>query len=167
MKWLFLLALLPLFAKEPAVKLVEIYPFQGYERVLHIGCQDGSLTAGIAQELPDGLVIGIDDTLDVVRLAEETYDLDLFSNLSFLPGDVHALPYREDFDLVVSFHAEKWETGNALDNIYQSLVPGGRLLLTFAPESMSEEELSLLAGQFRAFEVWTTDDGSTHLEAIK
>src|SRR5262249_39922285 len=52
-------------------------------------------------------------------------------NLRFEVADARRLPYRSEFDLVVSFNALHWvqEQEDALRNMRAALKPGGRALL--------------------------------------
>src|SRR5262249_9704168 len=58
------------------------------------------------------------------------------ANLRFELADVRRLPYRDEFDLVVSFNALHWvpEQDAALCSIRAVLKPAGRALLRLVPE---------------------------------
>lgn len=102
-----------------AHELLDSYPFVGDERVLHIGCEEGAITASIATRVPDGFVLGIDPWADHIDAAEHTYDLDLFANIQFQLGV--SVDGATQFDLATCF-------GELDLPALESLRPGGRLL---------------------------------------
>jgi len=103
---------------------------RGDERVLDVGCGDGAVTARVAAALPHGAVVGVDGSPEMAALARREHpDLDV------RVADVGALPFREAFDVVVSFSALHWvrevDQPAALGALREALVPGGRLALQF------------------------------------
>src|SRR5690348_1825323 len=70
----------------------------GDERVLDVGCGDGAVTARVAAAVPDGAVVGVDRAPEMVALARREHP-----ELDVRVADVAALPFREAFDVVVSF----------------------------------------------------------------
>src|SRR5262249_59129570 len=84
------------------------------------------------------------------------------ANLRFEVADARRLPYRDEFDLVVSFNALHWvpEQDAALGSIRAALKPGGRALLRMVPsgrrvslEDVIEEvrQQARWAGNFAGF----------------
>jgi trans-aconitate 2-methyltransferase len=108
----------------------------GTERVLDIGCGDGKVTAEIARRLPSGSVLGIDPSSRMVAFARAHFAGPGTPNLAFALGDAAVLPYRSEFDLVVSFNALHWvrDQGAALRGIHDALRPTGRVFLEFVPQ---------------------------------
>jgi trans-aconitate 2-methyltransferase len=106
------------------------------ERVLDIGCGDGKVTAEIARRLEAGSVLGIDPSTRMVAFAKTHFAGADHPNLAFAVGDATALPYRREFDLVVSFNALHWvrDQGAALRGIRDALRPPGRAFLEFVPQ---------------------------------
>src|SRR5262245_37286288 len=102
----------------------------GSERVLDVGCGDGKITAEIAERLPRGSVVGVDPSTGMIAFAREHLLADR-ANLSFEVGDATRLPYRDAFDLVVSFNALHWvpDQRAALRCIREAMRRGGRALL--------------------------------------
>jgi SAM-dependent methyltransferase len=80
---------------------------KGSERVLDIGCGDGRITAEIAARVPQGSVIGVDSSHDMIAFASSHFGLELRPNVRFEVADAGSLPFREEFDLVVSFNARQ------------------------------------------------------------
>ena len=76
----------------------------GDERVLDVGCGDGRITAAVAEQLPDGSILGIDPSPRMIAAAGT------FSSprLRFAVGDVLSMGFRDEFDVVVSFNALHW-----------------------------------------------------------
>ena len=126
-----------LYAEE-ARTLLNHYAFEGHERVLEIGCGEGTLTAEIAQQVPDGFVLGMDSSPENILLAEQTYDPDLFANLQFQLGDATTLSLEEQFDLIVSCTVLDEEN---LEGMARALRSGGRVCLLppdIPPEALEE-----------------------------
>ena len=107
----------------------------GSERVLDVGCGDGKITAEIAERLPTGTVVGIDPSGRMIGFAREHFAA-THANLTFEVADATRLPYRDAFDLVVSFNALHWVADQtaALRSIRDALRPGGRALLQLVPQ---------------------------------
>jgi trans-aconitate methyltransferase len=109
---------------------------EGTERILDVGCGDGKITAEIAARVPRGSVLGVDPSRDMIAFASSHFGPPAQANLRFEVADARRLPYRDEFDLVVSFNALHWvpEQGAALDAIRAALKPGGRALLRMVPQ---------------------------------
>jgi ubiquinone/menaquinone biosynthesis C-methylase UbiE len=66
--------------------------------ILDVGCGPGTITAGLAERVPDGHVTGIDAVPGIVAKAAADFPRD---NLTFTDGDVYALDYPDaSFDVV-------------------------------------------------------------------
>jgi ubiquinone/menaquinone biosynthesis C-methylase UbiE len=66
--------------------------------ILDVGCGPGTITAGLAERVPDGHVTAIDAVPGIIEKAAVDFPRD---NLSFTVGDVYALDYADDsFDVV-------------------------------------------------------------------
>lgn len=101
---------------------------EGANSVLDIGCGDGRITAEIAERLPRARVLGVDPSLQMVEFARRAY---AGKNLRFETGDARRLPFRGEFDLLVSFNALHWAlpVSSTLPPIRSALRAGGRALL--------------------------------------
>src|SRR5262245_22857297 len=119
-----------------AEKQLGLLTLDGTERVLDVGCGDGKISAEIAARVPRGSVLGVDPSRDMIGFASRQFGAAGHPNLRFAVGDARRLPYREAFDLVVSFNALHWvaEQDAALRSIRASLTPSGRALLRLVPE---------------------------------
>jgi len=113
---------------------------EGGERILDVGCGDGKITAEIASRVPHGSVLGVDPSRDMIAFASRHFGPPAQANLRFEVADARRLPYRDEFDLVVSFNALHWvpEQDAALGSIRAALKPGGRALLRFVPSGRRE-----------------------------
>src|SRR5882757_1470762 len=76
------------------------------ETVLDIGCGDGRTTAVIAQRVPNGTVLGVDLSADMVQHASDCFG-DIH-NLAFQQADASALPFDSRFTLVYSNATLHW-----------------------------------------------------------
>ena len=59
--------------KKLAFELLSKAGLRGNERVLDLGCGDGKITAKIANLVPEGWVIGIDFSPEMIKFAQEHY----------------------------------------------------------------------------------------------
>jgi SAM-dependent methyltransferase len=95
-------------------------------KVLDIGCGPGTITAGLADRVPQGHVTGIDAAQSVIDQAREAAgDRE---NLNFTTGDVYALDYPDDSFDVVHAHQVLQHLGDpvrALREMRRVARPGG------------------------------------------
>jgi len=117
--------------QEWARELIAKLQLQGSESILDIGCGDGKVTAEIATAVPNGSVLGVDNSRSMVELAQKKYPADKFPNLNFQLADARNLPFKQQFKIVFSNAALHWVRNHlpVLDGIYNSLLPAGRILL--------------------------------------
>lgn len=145
-----------------ADEVLALLDIEGSERVLDIGCGDGRITAEIATRLPRGSVVGVDRSRDMVSFASSHFGSALHPNLRFEVADALSLPFRNEFDLVVSFNALHWlpQQDEALRSIRSALEPDGSAQLRLVPkgqrkslEDVIEETRNSLkwAGYFKDF----------------
>src|SRR5262245_33758274 len=114
-----------------AEEQLSLLTLEGAECILDVGCGDGKISSEIAARVPRGSAVGVDPYRDMVAFASSHFGPPAHANLRFEVADVRRLPYRNEFDLVVSFNALHWvpEQGLALASIHAALRPGGRALL--------------------------------------
>lgn len=103
----------------------------GNEHILDIGCGDGKITADLSTFVPNGTVIGIDPSKDMISWALMQYDSREYPNLSFRMGDFLNPRIQSSYDLVVSLCAMHHcpDHRHALKTIHTLLKPTGKLLI--------------------------------------
>jgi trans-aconitate 2-methyltransferase len=106
-----------------AHEVLALLELEGSERVLDVGCGDGRTTAEIAARVPRGTVVGVDPSHGMIDFATSHFGSANFPNLRFEVGDARGLPFRQEFDLVVSFNALHWvpQQAEALRSIHAAL----------------------------------------------
>jgi trans-aconitate 2-methyltransferase len=117
-----------------ADEVLSLLDLKGTEQVLDVGCGNGKTTAEIAARVPQGAVVGVDASADMIAFAAAHGAL--HPNLQFAVADARHLPYRRQFDLVVSFNALHWipEQEQALKSIHSALKQGGLAQLRLVPK---------------------------------
>lgn len=122
-----------------AQDLITQIDFQGNERVLDIGCGDGKITTEIAIYLPNGSVLGIDISEDMIRFAQQKFPTSDFPGVRFQNGDATKLNFENEFDIIVSFSCLHWiiDHISVLEAIKKSLKPHGRAFLQFGAKLRS------------------------------
>jgi len=113
-----------------ARELIEKLRLRGDEAVLDIGCGDGRATAMIAERLPHGSVLGVDNSPSMIAKAREQFPTDARPNLDFRLMDARALDLPPAFDVAFSTAALHWVSDHEaiLRGVRRALLPGGRLL---------------------------------------
>jgi len=121
---------------------------QGSESVLDIGCGDGKVTAEIGALVPNGRVVGIDSSPEMVRFAARSFGGESAHNLLFLLRDARELDFAEEFDVVFSNATLHWVIDHepVLRGISRALKPGGRVLLQMGGQGNAAEILALMDG---------------------
>jgi trans-aconitate 2-methyltransferase len=118
-----------------AEEVLALLDLEGSERVLDVGCGDGKITAEIAARVPRGSVVGVDASQDMISFASSHFGPTVRPNLRFEVADARLLPFRNEFNLVVSFNALHWipEQDAALGSIRSAMLSEGRALLRLVP----------------------------------
>jgi trans-aconitate methyltransferase len=114
-----------------AAEVLQALQMTSSDRVLDVGCGDGRITSEIARRVPKGYVVGVDASSHMIELASEKPE----PTLHFAIADARSLPFRHEFDLVVSFNALHWihEQDLALASIHKSLKSGATAHLRLVP----------------------------------
>jgi len=118
-----------------AAEALSLLHLKGTERILDVGCGNGRVTAQIATHVPEGSVVGIDPSADMIAFAASKYPSAAYPNLRFESDDARSLPFRDEFDLVVSFNALHWipDQDTALRSIRQTMKPASATQLRLVP----------------------------------
>lgn len=117
--------------QEWGTELFNKLSLEGNERLLDIGCGDGKITIKIAGSLPEGSIVGIDNSGEMIELARRKYPEEDFQNVRFRQIDARNLLFDGEFDVVFSNAALHWIQNHypVLQGINRSLKPGGKILL--------------------------------------
>jgi trans-aconitate 2-methyltransferase len=113
-----------------AEEVLSLLTLKGTERILDIGCGNGKTTTSIAERVPQGSVLGVDASADMIAFAKEHLTAER-PNLQFAVADACHLPFKHEFDVVVSFNALHWISDQALplQGIHQALKSEGKAQL--------------------------------------
>jgi trans-aconitate 2-methyltransferase len=114
-----------------AQELMGKLALKGTESVLDIGCGDGKISALLAHAVPEGTVLGIDLSADMIGHARAQYPPKDYPNLSFLQMDatnIH-IPDKQ-FNLAFSTATLHWIKDHIaiLLGVRAHLRPDGRIL---------------------------------------
>lgn len=114
-----------------ARELISGLNLMGNESLLDVGCGDGKVTAEVAAYLEAGTVVGIDNSEEMIALANKNFPSHLYPNLSFQQQDARELPFCREFSVVFSNAVLHWvlDHGPVLKGIYRALKPGGRVVV--------------------------------------
>lgn len=108
---------------EPALALMNLQPA---DRVLDVGCGSGWLARRIAARVPQGLVVGIDLSDEMVGRAERARDS--IPNVTFLRGTADRIPWEDGFftQIISIESAYYWpDPARGLREILRVAAPGG------------------------------------------
>lgn len=124
---------------EWATESLDRFSFYPNDKILDVGCGDGKITALIARRVPQGIIIGMDISEKMINQATLTFG---HENLIFFQGDALTIPFRNQFDKVVSFCTLHWvlDQKQALHSMKRCLKPDGILLLVLpghAPNNLA------------------------------
>lgn len=110
-----------------AARALDDVDLAGVRSLLDVGCGDGRVTQQLAARIPDGHCVGLDPSPGMIAVAPTG------PGLTFEVGDVVAMSFTDEFDLVVSFNALHWvaEQRMALGAIATALRRPGRARLVF------------------------------------
>ena len=124
-------------------------------KILDIGCGPGTITADLAELVPDGRVTGVDHAPGILEQARETAAARGLANVDFAVADVHALDYPDDTFCVVHAHQVLQHVGDpvqALREMRRVTRPGISFAMSARPlSSMSQmKTLAPVAAKARA-----------------
>ncbi len=101
----------------------------GDESLLDAGCGTGRLTADLLQALPNGRVVALDVSQNMLRSARENLQPQFGNRAQFVAADLPDIPFENAFDGIVSTAAFHWvlDHERLFRNLYRALRPGGWL----------------------------------------
>ncbi|EDO30845.1 predicted protein [Nematostella vectensis] len=134
---------LSIFQKKVANQIFPSLPFATAKFVLDLGCGTGDVTGAMAANFSnDASIIGIDPDKYRVELAKSNH----CSNVQFLQGSAESFPHlgEEYYDLVFSNFVLHWipQRTKAFRDIYDSLKPGGMLVMVYATRETQDPDLN-------------------------
>lgn len=129
-----------------ALELITKLKLCGDETLLDIGSGDGKVTATIADRLPRGKVIGIDNSKEMIELARRRHGDYPNLQLKFKHLDVRQLDENNRFDFVFSNAALHWIKNHPpmLLRIRKAIKIGGRLLFQMGGRGNAEQVVAIL-----------------------
>src|SRR4051794_25418239 len=111
-----------------ALPVLDRLPLAGHETVIDAGCGSGRVTEALLERLPEGRVIGVDASADMLAAARERLGED--PRVSLVQADLVELALAEPADAVLSTATFHWIADQA--GLYRALRaalrPGGRLV---------------------------------------
>ena len=115
--------------KEWGNDLISQLSFKGNETVLDLGCGDGILTEQLSLFVPNGKVLGIDASMNMIKTAKKIQK----SNLEFAHININEMNFENEFDLIFSNAALHWvkDHKRLLKNAYKALKANGVILWDF------------------------------------
>jgi trans-aconitate methyltransferase len=129
-----------------ATELIPKLELKGNESLLDIGCGDGKVSALLASYLPNGQVVGVDSSEEMIICARKNFPHCHYPNLTFLRMDARELTFREQFDVVFSNATLHWIIDHqaVLEGVYASLDKGGRFLFQMAGKGNADDVIAVL-----------------------
>jgi len=114
-----------------AKELISKLNLKNDEYLLDIGCGDGKVTAEIASYLSNGLVVGIDNSEEMIALARARFPSSKYFNLSFCIQDARELSFHQEFDVLFSNAVLHWVIDHrpVLKGMYRALKTNGRIVV--------------------------------------
>jgi trans-aconitate methyltransferase len=128
-----------------ALELIGKLTLRGNERILDIGCGDGRVTAELARRVPQGKVVGVDSSEEMVRKACAAFPPSSMPGLSFLHMDARSLSFPDAFDVAFSNAVLHWIKDHSpmLAGVARCLRVGGRILFQMGGKGNGEEIFSI------------------------
>ena len=99
-----------------------------------------------AKCLPNGGVVGIDSSAQMINLAQTNFLKKDYPNLSFQVIDARKLTFNEEFDIIFSNAALHWivDQKSVLQGVQRSLKPKGRLVVQMAGKGNAQDIIAIL-----------------------
>ena len=134
-------------------------PLRGDETVLDAGCGSGRVTAMLLERLPNGRVIGVDSSEEMVEHARAA----LGDRATLLVGDLVELDLDAPVDAVFSNAVFHWirDHDRLFERLFAALKPGGRLVAQCGGEGNIASFLSVVD------EVAATEPFAAHFEGFE
>lgn len=125
---------------------------RGDEHVLDLGCGDGKVTAEIARTVPQGRVLGVDASPEMIAFAQKAFPPEKISNLKFQICDARKIgAIKAEFHLIFSNAALHWVDDHEaiLRGAAAVLKPGGRLVISCGGKGNAHDVFLALRPELR------------------
>jgi trans-aconitate methyltransferase len=111
-------------------KVLARLPLTGSETVVDAGCGSGRLTAELLERLPEGHVIAVDQSANMLEEAAAYLTPRFGNRVSFVQANVQELSLPESVDAIFSTATFHWvlDHPTLFAALYAALKPGGRLV---------------------------------------
>jgi trans-aconitate 2-methyltransferase len=111
-------------------KVLSRLKLRGDEVLLDAGCGTGRLTEELLQQLPDGRVMGVDLSQNMLLTARHRLQPEFGKRAYFVAADLQDLPFEKTFDGIFSTAAFHWvpDHRRLFGSLFHALRPGGWLL---------------------------------------
>lgn len=115
--------------REWGIELIEELQLNGHESILDLGCGTGLITRALANRVPRGHVLGIDNSRSMLEAAERNK----IGNMELMLLDINEMTFDREFDVIFSNAALHWiqDHEKLLCKMYQALKPGGFVRVQF------------------------------------
>jgi trans-aconitate methyltransferase len=126
--------------KAAALPLLQRLKISMNDAILDVGCGNGWITANIARMAKTGIVLGIDQSPEMLRFATKNFSKKNYPNLELKLSDGQDFISENTFDVIFSSFALQWfkKKDTFIKNCHKSLKNQGRLCFTI-PLSISPE----------------------------
>jgi len=110
-------------------KVLSTLKLRGDEFLMDAGCGTGRLTAELLQHLPEGRVVGVDVSQNMLATARDHLHLHFRDHVYFVAADLQNLPFERAFDGIFSTAAFHWVPDHLrlFRSLFIALRPGGWL----------------------------------------
>jgi trans-aconitate 2-methyltransferase len=105
-------------------------PLRGDETVIDAGCGTGRLTELLLERIPNGKVIAVDQSANMLAQAEAHLGPRFGDRVRYVQSDLLYLPFSREADVVFSTATFHWVRDHPalFARVYQALRPGGWLI---------------------------------------
>src|SRR3954451_17453223 len=161
-----------------ALPVLDRLPLRGDETVVDAGCGSGRVTEALLERLPDGRVIALDASADMLAAARERLGDD--PRVSYLEADLTSSTLAEPVDAILSTATFHWIADQAglYRALHAALRPGGRLVAqcggqgniadirgAVAEVVAADHNLAERVGDFNPWKFLAPDETLGHLRA--
>jgi len=121
--------------KEWGARLISEFQWRGEESVLDLGCGDGVLSAQLARLVPQGSVLGVDASQNMIAAARQQER----ENLHFAIQNIETMNFAEEFDVIFSNAELHWvkDHERLLFCVYKALKIDGIFRCNFAGKGIA------------------------------